>query len=135
MGCNCSVYIVYCTPVVYCTIADVTHIFVTSRIYPALGRFATPISLRKHANELYADRFDAPRNEKKTINLMLFNEIDNFIEVYNNSVIELVQCFGSSFFGRIDHLASAVIKFRPKNVIPKHCIRSIAYNYILQQVA
>ena len=36
---------------------------------------------------------------------MLFNEIDNFIEVYNNS----------SFFGRIDHLASSVIKFRPNN--------------------
>ena len=26
---------------------------------------------------------------------MVFNEIDNFIEVYNNSVIELVQCFGT----------------------------------------
>ena len=60
---------------------------------------------------------------------MLFNEIDNFIEVYNNSVIELVQCFGTSFFGRIGHLASSVIKFRPKNSVPKHCIRSITYNY------
>ena len=30
---------------------------------------------------------------------MLFTEIDNFIEVYNNSVIELIQCFGTSFFG------------------------------------
>ena len=47
--------------------------------------------------------------------MMVFNEIDNFIEVYNNSVIELIQCFGTSFFGRIDHLASSVIKFRPKN--------------------
>ena len=37
---------------------------------------------------------------------MLFNEIDNFIEVYNNLVIDLVQCFGISFFGRIDHLAN-----------------------------
>ena len=45
---------VYCTPVVYCTIADVMHIFVTSRISPA----ATSISLRDHANERYADRFD-----------------------------------------------------------------------------
>ena len=27
---------------------------------------------------------------------MLFNEIDNFTKVYNNSVIELVQCFGTS---------------------------------------
>ena len=62
--------------------------------------------------------------------MMVFNEIDNFIEVYNNSVIELIQCFGTSFFGRIDHLASSVIKFRPKNSIPKHCIRSITYNYI-----
>ena len=63
------------------------------------------------------------RNEKKPINLMLFNEIDNCMEVYNNSVIELVQCFGTSFFGRIDHLASSVIKFRPKNSVPKHCIQ------------
>ena len=52
---------------------------------------------------------------------MLFNEIDNFIEVYNNSVIELVQCFGPrSLVG--------MIKFRPKNSVPKHCIRSITYN-------
>ena len=60
---------------------------------------------------------------------MELNEIDNFIEVYNNSVIELIQCFGTSFFGRIDHLASSVIKFRPKNSVPKPCIRSITYNY------
>ena len=66
------------------------------------------------------------RNEKQ--NLMIFIEIDNFIQVYNNSVIELAQCFGTSFFGRIDHLASSVIKFRPKNSVPKHCIRSITYN-------
>ena len=26
---------------------------------------------------------------------MVFNEIDNFIEVYNNSVIELIQCPGT----------------------------------------
>ena len=72
------------------------------------------------------------RNEKKTINLMLSKEIANFIEVYNNSVIELVQhvqCFGTSFFGRIDHLSSSMIKFRPKNSVSKHCIRSITYNY------
>ena len=69
------------------------------------------------------------RDEEKNINLMLFTEIDNFIDVYNNSVIELVQCFGTSFFGRIDHLASSVIKFRPKNSVPKQCIRSITYNY------
>ena len=31
--------------------------------------------------------------------MMVFYEIDNFIEVYNNSVIELIQCFGTSFFG------------------------------------
>ena len=62
--------------------------------------------------------------------MMVFNEIDNFIEVYNNSIIERIQCFGTSFFGRIDHLASSVIKFRPKNSVPKHCIRSITYNYI-----
>ena len=52
---------------------------------------------------------------------MVFNEIVNFIEVYNNSVIELVQCFGTSIFGRIDHLASSV-KFRPKNSVPTHGI-------------
>ena len=58
---------------------------------------------------------------------MLFNEIDNFIEVYNNSVIELMQCFGTSFLGRIGQFASSVIKFRSKNSVPKHCrsIRSI----------
>ena len=61
---------------------------------------------------------------------MVFNEIDNFIEVYNNSVIKLIQCFGTSFFGRIDHLASSVIKFRPNNSVPKHCIRSITYKYL-----
>ena len=27
--------------------------------------------------------------------MMLFNEIENFIEVYNNSVIELIECFGT----------------------------------------
>ena len=51
--------------------------------------------------------------------MMVFNEIDNFIEVYNNSVIELIQCFGTSFFGRIDHLASSVIKFPTKELGPK----------------
>ena len=61
---------------------------------------------------------------------MLFNEIDNFMEVYNNLIIELMQCFGTSFFGRIDHLASSVIKFGPKNEVPKYCIRSMTYNYI-----
>ena len=64
---------------------------------------------------------------------MLFNEIDNFIEVYNNLVIELIQCFGTSFFGRIDHLASSVIKFRPKNSVPKHYIRSLTYDYAMYQ--
>ena len=64
---------------------------------------------------------------------MLFNEIEHFIEVYNNSVIELVQSFGTSFFGRIDHLASSVIKSWPKNSVPKHCIRSITYHYLVSQ--
>ena len=50
---------------------------------------------------------------------MLFNEIDNFMEVYNNSVIELMQCFGTSFFGRIDHLASSVIKIPTEERGPK----------------
>ena len=61
--------------------------------------------------------------------MIVLNEIDNFIEVYNNSFIELIQCFGTSFFGRIDHLASSVTKCRPKNSVPKHCIRSITYNH------
>ena len=61
---------------------------------------------------------------------MLFNAIDNFIEVYNNSVIELIQCFGTSFFGQIDHLTSSVIKFRPQNSVPKHCIRSLTYKQV-----
>ena len=61
--------------------------------------------------------------------MMVFNEIDNFIEVYSNLVIELVQCFGTSFFCRIDHLASSVIKFQPKNSVQKHCIHSITYKY------
>ena len=80
-------------------------------------------------NELVLKAFD--NYQYSNINLMLFNEIDNFIEVYSNSVIELVQCFGTSFCGWIDHLASSVIKFRPKNSVPKHCIRSITYNYLI----
>ena len=72
---------------------------------------------------------DSMFRNKKNINMMSFNEIANYIEVYNNSVIELIQCFGTSFFSRIDHLASSVIKFRPKNSVPKHCIRSITYKY------
>ena len=90
-------------PVVYCTIADVTHRFVTS-----LCNFN--ITTRACKWTLCRSMF---RNEEKHIILMLI--IDNFIEVYNNLVIELVQCFGTSFFGRIDHLASSVLKFRPKN--------------------
>ena len=45
---------------------------------------------------------------------MVFNEIDNFIEVYNNSVIELIQC---------DQIPTR------ENLIPKHCICSITYKY------
>ena len=107
---------------------DVTHI-------SSIGRFATSISLREHANERYAECLGMNWCSKHLIIINnptqndLFTEIDNFIEVYNNSVIELIQCFGTSFFGRIDHLASSVIKFRPKNSVPKHCIRSITYNY------
>ena len=106
---------------------DVTHI-------ASIGRFATSISLREHANERYAKCLVMNWCSKHLIIINnptqndLFTEIDNFIEVYNNSVIELMQCFGTSFFGRIDHLASSVIKIRPKNSVPKHCIRSITYN-------
>ena len=107
---------------------DVTHI-------SSIGRFATSISLRQHANERYAECLGMNWCSKHLIIINnstqndLFTEIDNFIEVHNNSVIELIQCFGTSLFGRIDHLASSVIKFRPKNSVPKHCIRSITYNY------
>ena len=89
-------------------ICDVTHI--------------SSLSLQYHyaSMQMNAMPIDSMlRNDKNNINLMLFNEIDNFIEVYNNSVIELVQCFGISCFGRIDHLASSVITFRPKNSVPK----------------
>ena len=126
MGCNRSILIVYCTPV-YCTL--VYYMIVTSRI-SAL----TSISLREHANERYAECLGMNWCSKHLIIINnptqndLFTEIYNFIEVYNNLVIELAQCFGTSFFGRIDHLASSVIKFRPKNSVPKHCIRSITYN-------
>ena len=96
---------------------DVTHI-------SSIGRFATSISLREHANERYAECLEMNLCSKND----LFTEIDNFIEVYNNSVIELIPCFGTSFFGRIVHLASSVITSRPNNSVPKHCIRSITYN-------
>ena len=90
--------------IIYCTPVYCTLVYCT--IADSSDSFATSISLREHANERYA------------------------VDVYNNSVIELVQCFGTSFFGRIDHLASSVIKFRPKNSVPKHCTSSITYTYI-----
>ena len=34
------------------------------------------------------------RDEEKNINLMLFTEVDNFIEVYNNSVIDSYSVLG-----------------------------------------
>ena len=101
---------------------DVTHI-------SSIGRFATSISLCEHANERYAECLGMNWCSKHLIIINnptqndLFTEIDNFIEVYNNSVIELIQCFGTLFFSRIDHIASSVIKFRPKNEVPKHCIQ------------
>ena len=107
---------------------DVTHI-------SSIGRFATSISLRERANERYAECLGMNWCSKHLIIINnptqndLVTEIDNFIEVYNNSVIELIQCFETSFFGRIDNLASSVIKFRPKNSVPKHCMSSITYNY------
>ena len=107
---------------------DVTHI-------SSLGRFATSISLRERANERYAECLGMNWCSKYLIIINnptqndLVTEIDNFIEVYNNSVIELIHCFGTSFFGRIDNLVRSVITSRPKNSVPKHCIRSITYNY------
>ena len=108
---------------------DVTHI-------SSICCFATSISLREHANERCDECLGMNWCSKHLIIINnptqndLFTEIDNCIEVYNNSVIELIQCFGTSFFGRIDHLASSVIKFRPKNSVQKHCIRSITYKYL-----
>ena len=67
---------------------DVTHI-------SSIGRFATSISLREHANERYAECLGMNWCSKHLIIINnptqndLFTEIDNFIEVYNNSVIEL----------------------------------------------
>ena len=104
MECNRSIIIVYCT-LVYCMI--VTYI-------SSIGRFATSISLREHANERYAECLGMNWCSKHLIIINnptqndLFTEIDNFIEVYNNSVIELVQCFGTSFLGRIDHLNQSI---------------------------
>ena len=72
---------------------DVTHI-------SSIGRFATSISLREHANEHYAECLGMDWCSKPLIIIKtpndLFTEIDNFIEVYNNSVIELIQCFGTT---------------------------------------
>ena len=107
---------------------DVTHI-------SSIGRFATSISLREHANERYVKCLRMNWGSKHLIIINnptqndLVTEIDNFIEVYNNSVIELIHCFRTSFFGRIDNLASSVITSRPKNSVPKHCISSITYKY------
>ena len=59
---------------------------------------------------------------------MFFNEFDNYlIEVYNNLVIELVQCFGISFFCQIDYLAISVIKCDQRTRSQNQCIRSITY--------
>ena len=68
---------------------DVTHI-------SSIGRFATSISLREHANERYAECLGMNWCLKHLIIINnptqndLFTEIYNFIEVYNNSVIELI---------------------------------------------
>ena len=83
MGSNRSIIIVYCTPV-YCTL--VYCMVVTSRI-SSIGRFAASISLRKHANERYAECLGMNWCSKHLIIINnptqndLFTEIDNFIEV------------------------------------------------------
>ena len=61
----------------------------------------------------------------------LFTETDNFIEVYNNSVIELLQCFGTSFFFLWSDWSLRKLgdQIPTKELGPKHCIRSITYNY------
>ena len=80
---------------------DVTHI--SSRC-----RFATSISLREHANERYAECLGMNWCSKHFIIINnptqndLFTEIDNFIEVYNNLVIELIHCFGTLIVLRSD---------------------------------
>ena len=64
---------------------------------------------------------------------MLFNEIDNFIEVYNKSVIELVVFWDLVLWSNWsprklgDQIPTKVIKFWPKNSVPKHCMSSITY--------
>ena len=80
------------------------------------------ITMRAYKWTLYRSRYLI------IINNPTSDIIDNFIEVYNTSVFELLQCFVISFFGRIDHLASSVIKLQRKKLGPKHCIRSITYD-------
>ena len=55
---------------------------------------------------------------------MVFNEIDNFIEVY--IIIRLLNSY--SVLGP----RSLV---RPNNSVPKHCIRSITYEYALHNLS
>ena len=65
---------------------DVTHI-------SSIGRFATSISLREHANERYAECLGMNWCSKQLIIINnptqndLFTEIDNFTEVYNNHTV------------------------------------------------
>ena len=76
--------------------------------YFIMGRFATPISLREHANEHYAECLGMNWCSKHLIIINnatqndLFTDIYNLIEVYNNLVIELIQCFGTSSFANSD---------------------------------
>ena len=73
--------IVYCTPFVYCTIADVTHIFMTSPI----SSMSLDIQYHYASMQMNAMPIDSmSRNEKKHKSDV--NEIENFIEVYHNLV-------------------------------------------------
>ena len=120
MGCNRSI------------LSFIAHLFIAHSFIARLLIAVTALQLQYHYASMQMNAMPIDlmfRNEKKNINLILFNEIYNFIEVYNNLAIELLQCFETSLFARIDHLASSVIKFRPKNLVPKHCMSSITYNY------
>ena len=71
---------------------DVTHI-------SSIGRFATSISLREHANERYAECLGMNWCSKQLIIINnpkqndLFTEIDNYIEVYTCIIIWLLNSY------------------------------------------
>ena len=60
---------------------------------------------------------------------MSFTEIDNCIEVCNNSVVELIIRLLNSYSVLGPRSLVGLITSQAQNSVPKHCIRSITYNY------